>query len=131
MRRSSHETVHGLHGVVRPQRVTLGMNTDSSENVVVVELKRGRWFRRIVEGTTTRATDGFHRVWNDRLRGFDLRIADIRRVNSRLEAPPDDHAFLAAEFPPTVTTNLSFRRPPPLASTGITGRRSSTMQANE
>jgi hypothetical protein len=88
------------------------MNTDSSENVVVFEVLIGRRLQKLLgEGSTT-AVDCIRRVWDELTSAFGLRPEGVRRVYSQWEPTPEDRAFIAAEFPPSVKVTYSFRRPP-------------------
>jgi hypothetical protein len=87
------------------------MNTDSGVNVVVFEVKIGRRLEQVLAECSTRAADGFRKVWGELAAGFDLRPANVRRVYSQWEPTPDDRAFFASEFPLAVRVSHSFRRP--------------------
>jgi hypothetical protein len=88
------------------------MNTDSSVNVVVFEVLMSRRVEQLLGEASTKVKDGIRRVWVQLAADFGVQPSAVRRVYSQWEATPQDRAFLAAEFPPTVKVSYSFPRPP-------------------
>ncbi len=88
------------------------MNTDSADNVVVFEVLLSDRLEQLLGEGPTRATDGIRRVWDHLADAYGLRSVDVWWVYSQWEPTPEERAFFAAEFPPTVEVSFSFRRPP-------------------
>ncbi len=86
------------------------MNTDSSINVVVFEVRLRRRLQKLLGEAPTSAADGLRRVWHELAARIGLRPADVRRVYCQWEPTPDDLAFLA-ELPAALKLSWSFRRP--------------------